>query len=151
MLAAFHTPPVRPLGRVLPAISATVQQCVAASGAEGGAATFAGQMVTLPSAAVMAMRVDLEERTASEPSFHVLDAPGLGVWHRSEPSVKVFRYLAQVTSLAAPAAYRAQITYRWMDASGRVVRHAARYTPVCRQAAAGAGGHRLRHLGRATS
>ncbi|MDE3069193.1 MAG: hypothetical protein KGJ43_00500 [Acidobacteriota bacterium] len=151
MLAALHIPRVAPIGRDAPLVSATVQQCLPGGGAEGGSATFAGQMVALPGAFQMAMRVDLEVHDASESGFHRLSAPGLGVWHRSEPSVKVFRYLAQVTSLAAPAGYRALITYRWLDVGGHVMRHAVRHTPVCRQPAPASGAHGEAHAGRAAA
>jgi hypothetical protein len=55
------------------------------------------------------------------------------VWHESEPSVKVFRYLAQVTNLAAPASYRALMSFRWLGPDGRAIRHLARRTPICRE------------------
>jgi hypothetical protein len=92
-------------------------------------------MTTIPGAQGMAVRVDLQERTPLAPRFHGVSAPGLGNWHQSEPSVKVFRYLAQVTNLAAPASYRALVSFRWLDAGGHVISRASRRTPVCRQAA----------------
>ena len=35
-------------------------------------------------------------------SFHTITAPGLGVWRASDPGVKIYRYLKQVTNLFAP-------------------------------------------------
>ena len=55
----------------------------------------------------MEMRVDVLERLPGEALFHTLSAPGLGVWRSCRPGVKVYRYLKQVTNLAAPAVYRA--------------------------------------------
>ena len=44
-----------------------------------------------------------------------------------------YRNVRQVTNLPAPARFRATISYRWLDAQGRVVRQATRLTPVCVQ------------------
>jgi hypothetical protein len=101
-------------------------------------------MTTIPGAQTMAVRVDLQERTPTAPRFRVVSAPGLGVWHDSEPYVKVFRYLAQVTNLAAPASYRALVSFRWMSAGGQVISHVTRRTPVCKQSATRPAGSRRR-------
>jgi hypothetical protein len=92
-------------------------------------------MTTIPGAQVMAVRVDLQERTPAAARFHAVSAPGLGVWHQSEPYVRVFRYLAQVTNLAAPASYRALVSFRWLDAGAQVLSHVSRRTSGCRQTA----------------
>jgi hypothetical protein len=115
--------------------SATVEKCVAGSAQAAGSVTFAAQMDIVPGADEMGVRVDLQERTPESSRFHAVNAPGLGVWHQSEPSVKVFRYLAQVTNLAAPASYRALVSFRWLDPGGHIISRASRRTPVCRQAA----------------
>lgn len=92
----------------------------------------------------MAMRVTLEERQAGSRTFTPVYAPGLGGWHPSAPSVRVFRYLAQVTSLTGPADYRALIDFRWLALGGRVLRAARRRTPECAVPAAVAGTRRSR-------
>ena len=84
----------------------------------------------------MAMRVDIEKRAPGETRFHLVSAPGLGVWRSSEPKVKVYRYLKQVTNLEPPAAYRGVVHFRWLSAKGLVVKRAARYTRPCAQPAA---------------
>ena len=84
----------------------------------------------------MAMRVDIEKRAALESSFHLVSAPGLGVWRSSEPKVKVYKYLKQVTNLEPPAAYRAVVHFRWLGAKGLVVKRAVRHTRPCAQPAA---------------
>ena len=35
------------------------------------------------------------------------------------PGVKIYKYLKQVTNLAAPASYRAAVRFRWLNAKGR--------------------------------
>ena len=91
-------------GRVTsPTVSATLTQCVTSVVQEERSATFAGEMSTIPGAARMAMRIEVEERLPPEALFHVVAAPGAGAWRTSEPHVKVFKYLKQVTDLSAPA------------------------------------------------
>jgi hypothetical protein len=94
--------------------------------------TFAGQMSTLPGADRLAMRMDLQERDPGT-AFRDVSAPNLGVWRRSAPGVAALRYFKQVTNLPAPAAFRAVISFRWLDAAGHVVRRAARRSPLCLQ------------------
>jgi CARDB len=47
--------------------------------------------------------------------------------------VQIYRNLRQFTNLPAPGRFRASISYRWLDAGGRVVRQATRLTPICVQ------------------
>ena len=44
--------------------------------------------------------------TARRRLLHSVTGPGVGVWRCSAPGVKSYRYLRQVTNLAAPASYR---------------------------------------------
>jgi hypothetical protein len=116
--------------------SATLVQCVTSVEQAERSATFAGEMTLVPGTIRMAMRVDIEKRTPGEASFHLVSAPGLGVWRSSEAKVKVYRYLKQVTNLEPPALYRAVVHFRWLSAKGLVVKRAVRYTRPCVQAAA---------------
>ena len=116
-----------------PALSATVEQCVAATVQAGRSVTFTGQMETVPGAKRMAMEILVQARTPEEAGFHTLTAAGPGTWQRSEAGLKIYKYERQVTNLPAPAAYRAVVLYRWIGEHGRVIRRAERRTPVCRQ------------------
>jgi hypothetical protein len=116
--------------------SATLVQCVTSVEQAERSATFAGEMTLVPGTTRMAMRVDIEKRAPGEASFHLVSAPGLGVWRSSEAKVKVYRYLKQVTNLEPPALYRAVVHFRWLSAKGLVVKRAVRYTRPCVQAAA---------------
>jgi hypothetical protein len=98
-------------------------------------ATFAGEMSAVPGTARMAMRIDVEQRLPREQVYRVVVAPGFGAWRSSEPKVKVFKYLKQVTDLVAPARYRASIRFRWVNAHGVTIRRAARLTHACTQPA----------------
>lgn len=116
--------------------SATLEGCVTSVVQAERSATFSGEMTAIAGTARMAMRVDVQERIPGEVLFHTISAPGPGVWRVSEPRVKVYKYLKQVTNLSAPAAYRALVRFRWLNAKGHVIKHAERLTPRCAQPAA---------------
>src|SRR5947209_19014984 len=110
--------------------AAELVTCRAAVDQSARYATFAGDMTTIPGADRLAMRVELLARTPGS-GFRDVSAPTLGVWHRSASGVGALRYVKQVTNLPAPAAYRTLIVFRWLDASGRVMRQTARRSPTC--------------------
>ena len=116
--------------------SATLEQCVTSVVQAERSATFAGEMTAIAGTTHMAMRVDVQQRLPDEALFHTLSAPGLGVWRSSDPKVKVYKYLKQVTNLSAPAVYRAVVRFRWLNAKGHVIRRAEHLTPRCAQPAA---------------
>lgn len=121
--------------------SVTLEKCVTSSTQIERYATFAGRMVALPGSTEMAMRIDVEERLPGQDGFHPLQdagAPGLGVWRTSEQGVKIFKDLKQVTNLQAPAAYRAEVSFRWTakgigGARDIVVKRETLRTPACKQ------------------
>lgn len=116
-----------------PAVSATVEQCLTASTADGRAVTFTAQMETIAAAHRMAMQILVQERAPGDSDFHTLAATGPATWERSEAGVKIYKYVRQVTDLPAPAAFRALVRYRWLDETGRVIRTEKRHTSVCRE------------------
>ena len=112
-------------------VSATLTQCVTSVTQAERSATFAGEMSAVPGTAKMAMRIEVEERLPHEALFHTVVAPGASTWRTSEPKVKVFKYLKQVTDLSAPARYRASAHFRWLNARGVTIRRASRVTKSC--------------------
>jgi hypothetical protein len=116
--------------------SAKLEQCVTSVVQAERSATFAGEMTAIADTAHMAMRVDVQERLPGEALFHTLSAPGLGVWRSSDPKVKVYKYLKQVTNLSAPAVYRGLVRFRWLNSKGHVIKHAEHLTTRCAQPAA---------------
>jgi hypothetical protein len=112
-------------------VSVALEQCLTAPAQAERSATFSGEMVAIPGTMRMSMRVEVEEQAPGEASFHTLTATGLGVWRASDPKVKIYRYLKQVTNLSSPAVYRAQIHFRWLNAKGHVIKRAERITPRC--------------------
>jgi hypothetical protein len=123
-------------GGARPGASATLEQCVAALAENERAATFVGEMTAIAGSARMEMRIDLLERLPGQARFRTVSAPGLGLWRASAPGVKVFRYLKQVTNLAAPASYRGAVHFRWLNARGRPMRALELRTASCAQPAA---------------
>ncbi|HEY2632172.1 MAG TPA: hypothetical protein VGI26_07320 [Solirubrobacteraceae bacterium] len=116
-----------------PSYSATLEQCVTSTVQLERSATFTAQMVATPATEKMAVRFELEQRMRGELDFHTVVAPGLGTWQRSEPGVKIYKYVKQVTNLAAPAAYRAVVRFRWLGEKGRVLKRAELHTQRCAQ------------------
>jgi hypothetical protein len=136
--AKAHTADVQssqPAGEKAPAASATLEQCMTSVVQAERSATFSGEITAIPGSTHMAMRIEVQERTPAEAMFHTVTAPGLGVWRASDPGVKNYKYLKQVTNLAAPAVYRATVRFRWLNANGHLLRRTERHTPVCAQPA----------------
>jgi hypothetical protein len=114
-------------------LSATLEQCQTSLAQTERSATFAGEMTSIAGTARMQMRIDVQERMPEDARFHDVHAPGLGVWRSSAPGVKSYKYLKQVTNLSAPAYYRAEVRFRWLDADGRLIKAMERRTPACFQ------------------
>jgi hypothetical protein len=113
--------------------SASLEECVSSASQEGRSATFTGEMSVLPGAVRMEIRIDLLERAPEELGYHRVAAPGLGVWRGAAPGVKTYRYLKQVTNLAAPASYRGLVRFRWLNARGRLIASSELRTHACSQ------------------
>jgi hypothetical protein len=113
--------------------SATLEECATATVQEQRAVAFSAEMTAVPGTVRMAMRIDLEERAPGEPEFHTVTASGLGVWRSSDPKVKVYKYLKQVTNVSAPASYRGFVRFRWLNAKGHAIKRAERLTSRCLQ------------------
>jgi hypothetical protein len=141
--AATGTPPVAGAassgsqkadgGAITVVPSASVEACATSSVQAERSATFSGEMTATTATGRMSMRIELQERLPAEAAFHTVAAPGLGVWRSAAPGVKVYRYIKQVTDLAAPAVYRAAVRFRWLTAKGKLIRVLERRTPTCDQ------------------
>ena len=90
-------------------------------------------MTAVPGTAKMEMRIDVLERQPSETAFHAVTAAGLGVWRTAAPGVKTYKYLKQVTNLAAPAYYRGAVRFRWLNSRGKLIKSAELRTARCLQ------------------
>jgi hypothetical protein len=113
--------------------SVTLEQCVSSGVQAERSATFVSQMVATAATQKMAMRIVLEGRTRSEAEYHPVPGPGFGVWRPSEPGVKIYKYVKQVTNLAAPAVYRTTVKFRWVGDKGKVIKRAELRSSRCFQ------------------
>ncbi len=108
-----------------------IEQCVTSTVQLERSATFTAQMTATSATQKMAMRLELQQRMRGESEFHTLLAPGFGVWRVSEPGVKIYKYVKQVTNLDSPAAYRVLVRFRWIGETGRLLKHDELHTPRC--------------------
>jgi hypothetical protein len=137
-LAGAATPPPVSPGTTSPApaspgrVTASLTGCHVAGDLPDRYATFAAQMVATSQTEEMSLRLQLYEHTAAAPGYHVVTGvPGFGVWESSAPGIGVFNYSQEVTSLIAPASFRVQVGYRWLDAGRHVIKRATRTTMAC--------------------
>lgn len=94
------------------------------------AAAFKAQMTRVPGTARMKMRFLLERRAAGS-LYRRVSAPGFSPWTRSEADR--YGFTRQVDGLTGPALYRAQVRFRWIDATGRVIASDRAWSKPCRQ------------------
>jgi hypothetical protein len=124
-----------PLDKV-PPLAARVVTCTTGADDESRAAVFSGSMPAAAGTRRMMMRFVLQQRLGSvavKAPFKTVKVPGWGDWERSDVGRRGFVFTKRVEALAAPAGYRAQVTFRWLDAKGHVQRTTTRRTPVCEQ------------------
>ncbi len=119
--------------------SASLVQCLITGEQAERSATFAGEMTAIAGTMRMSMRIELLERMPGEMSYHAVSAPGLGVWRASDPGVGVYKYVKQVTNLAAPADYKGLVSFRWQGAHGHMLKRDERRTRRCSQPVPAAG------------
>ncbi len=115
--------------------SVGIEQCVTSTVQAERSATFIAQMTATQATQKMAMRIELQQRLQGESEFHNLAAPGFGVWRTSEPGVKIYKYVKQVTNLDAPAAYRVTVRFHWIDERGHLLKRDELHTPRCAEPA----------------
>jgi CARDB protein len=117
-----------------PRASAQLDRCHPSLDAAQRYAAFSGTMRSLRAGQDrMEMRFDLFRRSRRSIVFKRVAAPGLGVWNRANPGVGRFRFRQKVENLAAPAGYRAVVSFRWTGADGRVFARAQHVTLACQQ------------------
>jgi hypothetical protein len=125
-------PPAPTPGRT----TASLTTCHVAADLLDRYATFAAQMVATPTTQQMALRLQLYEHTPGTTGYRlVTGVPGFGVWETSAAGIGIFNYSQEVTSLTAPASFRVQVGYRWLDGARHVIKRATRTTVACAQPA----------------
>lgn len=116
-----------------PKLGATLESCTRSPLPVERIAVFVGSMPARAEAPRMRMRFELERRRDGERRWRRLKAEGFGVWERADPNVAGFVFTKRVMGLPVPAVYRALVRFRWLTASGAVVKRAHARTRACRQ------------------
>jgi hypothetical protein len=116
-----------------PGLVASVSACHADPLTANRYAIFASQMTTVADTSSMSVNFVLEERAGRSPTFAPVNAPGFGVWIRSQAGVGIFTYSHEVTGLPAPASFRVLVHARWLDRHHRVLHREMIVSPVCAQ------------------
>lgn len=119
--------------------AAVLEQCAASGAQVERSATFSGEMRLVPGASRMQMRIEVLMRGPADAAFRPVGYPGLGAWRSASAGVKIYKNLSRVTDLAGPASYRADVSFRWLNARGRTIRTQDILTARCRQPATPAG------------
>jgi hypothetical protein len=116
-------------------LSAKTTTCTTGADDASRAAAFTGSMPAAALTKRMQMRFVLLQRVGPGPkgAFKKIAVPGWGGWEKSDAGRQAFVFTKRVEALTGPAAYRASVTFRWLDGKGHVQRTATRTTPPCEQ------------------
>jgi len=130
-LAVAATPAMGAIGsRAAVTDSASLTACTTGASAADRSAHFTATMQALPRTRSMAISFDLFER-APHGTFTQVPAPGFGVWQTSNPGITTFTANENVLDLPAPAAFRAVVHYRWLNARHQLIRIDRRVSSPC--------------------
>jgi hypothetical protein len=132
-LLALAVAPAAARASGAPPLSAKLTACTTGEDASSRAAVFTGAMPAAAGTRRMQMRFVLQQRLTPQGPYKALTVPGWDDWEKSDPGRPGFVFTKRVESLAGPASYRAQITFKWLDRKGRAQRATRRTTPACDQ------------------
>jgi hypothetical protein len=111
-------------------------ECVHALDPTGRSVSATSVMRPVPGTRRAAVRFRLLKRDRGAATFQPVTGPGLGTWISKsfgQLPGDVWRVIHPVSDLAAPAAYRFAVSFRWIGSGGRVLARALRWSHVCRQ------------------
>jgi CARDB len=133
LCAALLVPASAPAAAARPPAKALLVGCERGVDIEERAGVFEGEMRSVPGAVRMQMRFKLQVRTPERDRWTAVAAPGFGAWLTSATGTSRYVYTRRVENLIAPAAYRVQIRFRWLDADGDRVATARSSSKRCTQ------------------
>jgi hypothetical protein len=110
-----------------------VVDCDTGKTAEQRSASFKGRMKAVKGTVRMQMRFELLEQTPGSDEAHTVKAPQLFTWRRSKPGVKTFSYEQTVKGLSSGVTYSSRVTFRWITATGKVIRQEKAESGTCVQ------------------
>jgi hypothetical protein len=97
------------------------------------AAEFEARMGKVDEAVRLKLRFTLQARKPGKKTFHRVPAPGFSSWSTADPGTSRYVFTRRVEGLVGPARYRAMVRFKWLDAHGKTVVSARRYSKACRQ------------------
>jgi hypothetical protein len=97
------------------------------------AAEFEARMGQADDAAKLRMRFTLQARKPGKKAYRRVAAPGFSGWTTADPGTSRYVFTRRVEGLIGPARYRAMVRFKWLDARGRTILSARRYSKACRQ------------------
>jgi CARDB len=109
-----------------------VRSCEAGDTPKHRAATFYARMYSIKRTRQMAMRFTLIDRAGDGPPTVVKD-PSLSRWRKSRRGVSRFGFAQSVEGLKPGGVYAMRVTFRWLDARGKLIRTVRRTSKSCRQ------------------
>jgi hypothetical protein len=115
------------------AATVKVVDCVPALDPVARTATFEARMRAARGSERMQVRFSLHVREDAVHGWRRVVAEGFDTWLTSLPDVRRYSYAKTVVNLAAPAAYRTVVRFRWLDADGAVVKSGRVTSAGCRQ------------------
>jgi hypothetical protein len=114
-------------------LGASLESC-STSGEAGRSAVFSAAMPALARSSRIQMRFDLFTRPDIGGLWKpVSGVPTFGTWDSAAPGAGGLKVTKQVNGLRLGSAYRATVSFRWLAASGKVLRKVARASRVCAQ------------------
>jgi hypothetical protein len=117
---------------------AKVTECTSAPYAADRRIVLTSKMQALPAqltAPRMQVRFDVYRKLLERKTpFRKLRATGLGKWFsNSDPNATAYQREVTLTGIETYAKYRAVISFRWLDADGKVLAKKVRTTSTCKQ------------------
>src|SRR5215207_11337868 len=112
--------------------SVKLLDCVPALEPQDRMAMFEARMTPRRGSERMQLRFALQLREPALEWRRVI-APGLDQWLTSNPGVRRYSYAKTVQNLAAPAAYRMVVRFRWLDVGGEALERDRATSRSCRQ------------------
>jgi CARDB protein len=97
------------------------------------AAEFEARMGQVEDAAKLRMRFTLQARKPGKKAYRRVAAPGFSGWTTADPGTSRYVFTRRVEGLIGPARYRAMVRFKWVDARGKTILSARRFSKACRQ------------------
>jgi CARDB protein len=97
------------------------------------AAEFEAEMGKVEDGVKMKMRYTLQARKPGKKTYRRVAAPGFSSWTTAAAGTSRYVFTRRVEGLIGPARYRAMVRFRWIDARGKVILTARKYSKACRQ------------------